>query len=553
VEEKSYPGTELPGFTARAVAWGLFVGLIVQVSIYYMYMAMGFTFSESFLAILLAMLFIPIIGGKATKYEVNIAQTTGSAFATSAAVMSTSFIAALQMGYEFNWFTLPVIALLASILGFCVNSLLRRQMLNDKSLIYPESVACAKVIEKVETPADMRLLIIGIVLAFVLTIGQEVAFIIPGNIDITDLLPEGFIFRISLAALPLGIGYILGKKIGFFMLLSALVTNVVFAPVGYSLGWFPNPSVDYEAFSQFNLSAFLGITIFGSAVFMLKTLDFKKLNLKMVSLDEMDNDVKDEVPIRLAAILLAVTVVATMIFFFLVFNVNPLVVFLAIFLSVFLTYVVIRIKEQSGMGVFSFFQLIVLLIVLLIVRDVVVSLLLVSITVGLSSVASDTMTDYKTGHIIGAKATELFKAQLIGLVPGVAVGTVIMYLMIATRGIGTPEAPYVFAQLFYGTAAAISGTGELFFDMFRFGTGMGLGALFGLFGLPSAVIGVAHYLPMEIMMGGGIAGILRGLVDVKWGEKTGQRYINLAGGLILGFSLVIIVVLIVSIFTGPMV
>jgi|GEM_PF-6089203 len=541
------------GFTVRAVVWGIIVGVIVQAGIYYMYMAMGFDFSASFLAILLAMIFIPIIGGKASKFEVNIAQTTGSAFAAAAAAMSTTYIAAMQFGYDFNWLVFPVIALLGAVMGFCVNSLLRRHLLYDKNLVFPESVACAKVIEKVEKQSkfELKLLIIGVGAAFFVTILQEVAFILPSNIDITRFLPDGFIFRISLAALPIGIGYILGKKIGLFMLIGALITNIIYAPAGYSLGWFVNPAVDYSAFSQFNVSAFLGITILGTIVFMFKNLKFKELTFKLSKPKINDaGGVFEEVPLKLVSILFATAFVVTIVFFYLVFATNPLMILLAVILSIFLTYVVIRIKEQTGMGVFTFFHLIVLLVVILIVRDAIIAILVVSVTTGLSAAASDTLTDYKTGQIINARPIDLFKAQFIGLIPGVFVGTGLMYLMILTRGIGTAEAPYVFAQLYYGTAAALTGAGDVFLNLNRFLVGGALGALLSVFGLPYAVIGVAHYLPMEIMMAGGLAGLVRGYVDKKWGEDLGQRYINLAGGLILGFSLVIVLALIVSLFTG---
>jgi putative OPT family oligopeptide transporter len=208
----------------------------------YLALKAGLTVSAS---IPIAVLSISVLRlfGRATILENNIVQTIGSAGESVAAGVAFTIPALLFLstgahGQEyFNYYTIMTLAACGGILGVLFMVPLRRSLIvaEHGTLPYPEGTACADVLIAGEQGGRMAGLVFGGVavaavyklLNSVLSLWKEaVSFVSPR----TATLPNATIAN-EVSPEYLGVGYILGPKIGGIMVSGSILTFVVLIPM----------------------------------------------------------------------------------------------------------------------------------------------------------------------------------------------------------------------------------------------------------------------------------------------------------------------------------
>ena len=529
------------GLTPRAVIWGLVIGVIMQATIYYMTMALGFSIEVSGISALFGMLVLPIIGGKANRYEINIVHTIASATAAMAFPLAAYYIVILQRGETVNTAMLIVLLLLAGIVGVALNTILRKHYVNDPTLPFPIATYVAEVVKKTDErdKYQIRCLWIGIVIGVVFTLLQDGTHIIPSSVLLTKGLSIGITLTIGFMPLAMALGYLMGKPAGLYMLGGALLSGLVIAPIATAFGWIPNPNIVEEgasALASFNLPLFLGVTVIGTFAFLLRNV--KKLNFK--SRQVAGNGAMDrELPMKPMLILGGVALVGILLLMTFVFHANLLAVLASMAVGIGISYIYTRIQAQTGMGVQSYLTLITFVVALLLIKNPLIALVTITIIGVIGGLSGDTISDFKTGQILGASPKEQFISQFIGFAPAVILGVVLVSIMVSRFGIGTAEAPYPAAQIFYAASQTATGAISEVLSVPRLVIGSVVGAVMGFLGLPAPILGMSIYLGMGIMTSGGIGCLIRMFVTKKWGAKGEALGLNTAAGISIGAGIII--------------
>ena len=221
---------------------GMFIGIVLCViftaaNVYFGLKA-GLTFSTSIPAVVISMALLRWLG-QATPQENNIVQTVASAAGTLSSiifVLPGFIMIGWWTGFPY-WLSVAVCAT-GGILGVMYSIPLRRALVTDSDLPYPEGTACAEVIkvgsgsgegdQSVESGGKgLKAVIVGsLASALFLTVvqtrlfaGDVVAFFRMG--DDKDAPVSGFDFQLSFALF--GIGHLVGITVGIAMFVGAAI------------------------------------------------------------------------------------------------------------------------------------------------------------------------------------------------------------------------------------------------------------------------------------------------------------------------------------------
>jgi uncharacterized oligopeptide transporter (OPT) family protein len=248
------PDREHPAeLTWRAVLLGAFLGILFGASSLYLLLKVGMTVSASVpiavLSITLFRAFTRAFGfTRATILENNIVQTTGSAGESIAFGVGVTMPALFLLGYEMDLPRVMIVSVLGGLLGILMMIPLRRAFIVKQhgKLVYPEGTACAEVLiagEKGGTTA--RMVFVGFGIALV-----HKFFTMAGKLwsDVPEVLlyktaPNGAKTGMKGAALSgelapelLGVGYLIGPRIGALMMAGAVVSYFVVGPLIAAFG-----------------------------------------------------------------------------------------------------------------------------------------------------------------------------------------------------------------------------------------------------------------------------------------------------------------------------
>ncbi len=217
-------------FSYRAVFLGALFGILFGSANAYLGLRVGLTIST---AIPLAVISIAVfkslekVWGKASILEANIAQTTGSASSSLASGIIFTIPAIFLWGFEPGLFQIGLLGLLGGMLGIVFMIPLRRFLIVQEhgTLPYPEGTAAAQVLIAADEGGSrakfvFQGLTIGAIYKAFLSFGK----LWPSEIDIKiPGLKKGILGLEATPAL-LGVGYILGYRIGAIMVAGGLLS-----------------------------------------------------------------------------------------------------------------------------------------------------------------------------------------------------------------------------------------------------------------------------------------------------------------------------------------
>lgn len=249
--------TEMKEFTLRAVLLGLVMSVVLGAANAYLGLKAGQTIAATYAAAVIGMAVLRAFKG--TVLEENIARTAGSigesvaagaVFTIPAFVMSNSW-SSFDPGQAY-WKS-TALMMVGSILGVLFVSLVRRAMVEDPSLPFPESVAAAEIHKAGQRGAEAarylfwsigfgtliqalgELKLYAVDNTFIVRIGQiGKSFVRLGPQGSQNLLQTGAISTISAPTVSpalVGVGYVIGPELASLSFSGSVLAWGVLVPL----------------------------------------------------------------------------------------------------------------------------------------------------------------------------------------------------------------------------------------------------------------------------------------------------------------------------------
>ena len=134
--------------TLRALILGIFFSILLSGANTYLGLFAGMTVSASIPAAILSMSILRFFRNSSI-LENNLVQTAASAGESLAAGVIFTFAVLVLIGYwtNFNYIEVTKIALIGGILGALFTIPLRRTLIVEKKLLFPEGIATSKILK----------------------------------------------------------------------------------------------------------------------------------------------------------------------------------------------------------------------------------------------------------------------------------------------------------------------------------------------------------------------------------------------------------------------
>ena len=229
-----------PQLTARAVILSIVLAVVLAAANTYLGLFAGMTIASAIPAAVVSMAVLRALGGGGI-LENNIVQTGASAGTSIASGVIFTVPALVLMGYwpDFKYWWVLAIAGLGGLLGVLFSVPLRRSLIVDQQMAFPEGKAAAEVLRAGENPAEgVKTLGISALAGGVGKIIAASGFrLIPDN-----ALASGFVGKYlgymgtAISPALLGVGYIVGLNIGIVVVSGSILSFNIAIPIYHA--WF---------------------------------------------------------------------------------------------------------------------------------------------------------------------------------------------------------------------------------------------------------------------------------------------------------------------------
>jgi putative OPT family oligopeptide transporter len=236
-----------PQLTARAIILSVVLAVVLAAANTYLGLFAGMTIASAIPAAVVSMAVLRALGGGGI-LENNIVQTGASAGTSIASGVIFTVPALVIMGYwpDFKYWWVLAIAGLGGLLGVLFSVPLRRSLIVDQQMAFPEGKAAAEVLRTGENPAE-GIKVLG-VSALAGAVGKLLAAsglrVIPDS-----ALASGFIGKYlgymgtNISPALLGVGYIVGLNIGIVVVSGSLLSYNIAIPIYHAYFLAQNPEL----------------------------------------------------------------------------------------------------------------------------------------------------------------------------------------------------------------------------------------------------------------------------------------------------------------------
>jgi putative OPT family oligopeptide transporter len=224
-----------PQLSVRAIVLSALLAAILAAANAYLGLFAGLTIATAIPAAVVSMAVLRLLGG-GTILENNIVQTGASAGSSIAAGVIFTIPALIILGYwqDFRYSWVFAIAGLGGLLGVLFSVPLRRSMIVEDPLPFPEGKAAAEVLKAGENPGPgIRILAVSSVLGAVVKLMAESGLrLIPDNASVAGFFGKylGYMGT-GLSPALLGVGYIVGLNIGIVVLSGSVLSYNIAIPI----------------------------------------------------------------------------------------------------------------------------------------------------------------------------------------------------------------------------------------------------------------------------------------------------------------------------------
>lgn len=596
-----------PELTFRAVALAIVLAMILAAANTYLGLFAGLTIASAIPAAVVSMAILKLFGGGHI-LENNIVSTGASAGSSIATGVIFTIPALIILGYwqDFRYSWVLAIAGLGGLLGVLFSVPLRRSMIVDQGLAFPEGKAAAEVLRTGENPAQGAKLLAGSA-----TIGGAMKLaaasglqLIPDTAAVSAWAGKSLAyFGTNLSPALFGIGYIVGLNIGIVMLAGGMIAWNIGIPV-YTAFFLPGePALAATvAASNSTDAAFaiwsaqirylgVGAMLIGGVwtlISMRKSL-FSGIRSGLAARNTKGGPslrTERDIPMNyilggllvftLPLLALYQTIVGS-------WGVSiPMTVimivagFLFVSVSAYMAGIVGSSNNPvSGLTICTILFAALMLAIML-GRDssigAVAAIMIGAVVCCAACIGGDNLQDLKAGHLLGATPWKQQVMLAIGAVSSALVMAPVLNLLAKAYGIGVPSpehpspllAPQ--ANLMASVAKGIFG-GELPWTMIGVGAAIGaaiivldevLKARGAKFRTPVLACAVGIYLPMDLAVPIFFGGLLAHFVEKHFGpgldeagrERIHQKGTLFAAGLITGEALMGIFIAMPIVFSG---
>ena len=594
--------TSMPELTFKALFLGVVMAVVLGAANAYLGMKVGLTVAATFPAAVVAMAALRIFKGNIL--EENLARTTASVGESLVAGAIFTIPAFIISGAwdEFNLRDATLIMGIGGVLGVLFVIILRRTLVVEADLPFPESVAASEIVkagQKGQTGAGLVFSAMGIAALWELIKNDAGIQIIKDSatrfvhfgksaIDIVGRRFEysgGMLLSTPEASpMVMGVGFIVGLRISAVLFSGAVMGWLVLVPLalflnpGLSVGVSGDESLITLAFDVwFRQIRPLAVgTMIVSAFYTLYTLREALLsgvqkaiaNLKVgTSTEEVERTEKD---LDLKRVFVAIGAMAVPMFLLyqyfsastggaLVLTVVMLV--LGILFAAVAGYLVGLVGNSNNPISGLTLSALVISAVLMVLMGVTGAHGLAAV-LGISGViccaagvAGDMIQDLKVGHILGGTPWKMELGEIIGVIAAAATMPVLLMVLNRAYTIGSPALPAPQAGLMALMAQGIVG-GDMAWPLVI--VGMFLGVALILIKAPAPMlIAVGMYLPFQTTSAVFAGGLIRAILDwflerrrASKEERTRAENsgILVASGLIAGQSLMAVLLAFVVLY-----
>ncbi len=226
------PGGAAPQLTVRAVVLAVVLGMILAGANSYLGLFAGMTIASAIPSAVVSMAVLRALGGGGI-LENNIVQTGGSAGQSVASGVIFTIPALVIVGFwkDFNYWWVLAIAGLGGVLGVLFSVPLRRTLIVDQQLAFPEGKAAAEVLRTGENPSQgVRILANAAISGGLVKLAAASGLrLIPDTASFAAYAGKSIVYLgTNLSPAMLGVGYILGLNVGIVIVAGSVISwNIV--------------------------------------------------------------------------------------------------------------------------------------------------------------------------------------------------------------------------------------------------------------------------------------------------------------------------------------
>jgi putative OPT family oligopeptide transporter len=560
------PGATRPSeLSFRAIVLAVVLAMILAAANTYLGLFAGLTIATAIPAAVVSMAVLRLLGG-GTILENNIVQTGASAGSSIAAGVIFTIPALIILGYwqDFKYSWVLAIAGLGGLLGVLFSVPLRRSMIVENPLPFPEGKAAAEVLKAGDNPGPgLRILGISAFLGGLIKLMAESGLrLIPDNAAAAGFFGKYLGYMGSgLSPALLGVGYIVGLNIGIVVLSGSVLSYNIAIPIyhAYAASFDPEFAARLVGLSAADAAGlirgekvrYLGVgAMLVGGVWTLISLRNSLLSGIRSGIaaarsggTERVAETDRDLPMKWMLVSLAVFILPLLLLYQAIvgqWSVSiPMAIimvvagFLFVSVSGYLAGLVGSSNNPvSGITIATILFASVVLMVLLGSDSkigAVAAIMIGAVVCCAAAVGGDNLQDLKAGYLVGATP---WKQQLmlgIGAFSCALIMAPVLNLLAQAYGIGDPtregslQAPQ--ATLMASVAQGMFG-GKLPWDMIAIGGGIGaaiiafdawLKARGSHFRMPVLAAAIGIYLPLELMVPIFLGGLLSHLVERRHG------------------------------------
>jgi putative OPT family oligopeptide transporter len=601
-----------PQLSFRAIALSIVLAVVLAAANTYLGLFAGLTIASAIPAAVVSMAVLRAMGGGHI-LENNIVQTGASAAASIAAGVIFTIPALVILGFwdDFKYWWVLTIAGLGGILGVLFSVPLRRTMIIEEPLAFPEGKAAAEVLKAGENPGPgVKILAIAGGLGALIKLAAESGLrLIPDNAAGATFFGKylGYMGT-NLSPALLGVGYIVGLNIGIVVLSGSILSYNIAIPIYYAFFLDHDPALAATVAACGDAAAciagairgaqirYLGVgamliggiwTLFSLRNSLLSGVKSGIAAARKGNSGEVIAETEKDIPMKWMLIGVVVFVLPLLALYQMIVGkwtvsvpmtfIMIIAGFLFVSVSAYLAGLVGSSNNPvSGMTIATILFASVVLMLLL-GRDSpigpVAAIMIGAVVCCAAAVGGDNLQDLKAGYLVGATPWKQQLMLAIGAFSCALVMAPVLNLLAAAYGIGvaTPEHPNPLAAPQATLMASVSKGmfgGKLPWDMVAIGAGIGafvialdnwLKARGSTFRVPVLAAAIGIYLPLELMVPIFLGGLLAYFVERRLGvagadhdtkDRIHRKGVLFSAGLITGEALMGIFIAIPIVMSG---